>query len=452
MSSFALHKYQKTAVDRLLNDGQLGLLWDMGVGKTLTSLSAVDNWPIPLRTLIIAPKRCCTRVWPTEIEKFGFDLDVSLLLGTPKQRLKALDKPADVKVINPEGINWLYETCKKAKDVPFDALLVDESTEFKNATGIRFKALKQLIPHIPVRMILTGTPIPQSYADLWAQIFILDQGKRLGKNITEFRRRYCYRDYWKKWHVNEFACPEIDELISDIVSRIDAADHLDMPDLRFNRVVIELPKKVKEAYDQGLWELQNEDPEIGFDSTGASFTRVRTLCSGFAYVADEINPDAPQETKWLHKEKVDAIGEIHAGIGHKPLLVAFNFRAEREALVEKYKCDFIDGTTSSRQGDNLVDKWCRGELSMLAIHPGAVKYGLNMQSGGNHLAWISLPTSLADWQQTNARLYRQGQKDSVTIHSVIAHDTVDARLINLMESKETTQDAFLRAMKDAVNA
>lgn len=450
-NSYKLHDYQERVRKRLLENGIIGLLWDMGVGKTLTTLAALDSMPVHPRTLIIAPKRCCTRVWPTEIERWGFPASFALLLGERRKRLAALHSDADIKIINPENIPWLYDELKASRNVPFDAVVVDESTDFKNPTSKRFKSLQQMLPHIPCRMILTGTPIPKNYTDLWAQTYILDLGKSLGKNITAFRRRFCAQDFWKQWHVRPECTKEIDAAISHLVDRIDAADHLTLPPLTYNRIVIELPPKVKQAYDQGLWEIQQQQtPEDGFDSSGAEFTRLRTLCSGFAYVQDELNPDAPRETRWLHDEKIKAIGEIHQGIGGKPLLVAFNFRAEREALVDAYGCAFIDGAVSGVKGDALVDQWCRGELPMLAIHPGAVKYGLNMQAGGCHMAWISLPTSLADWQQTNARLFRQGQKQPVTIHSVVANDTIDSRLIGLLETKETTQDMFLTAMKNII--
>lgn len=452
MTCYKLHDYQEAAVKRLFLEEQLGLLWDMGVGKTLTVLDAIANWPFDLRVLIVAPKRCCTRVWPSEIDNWGFNLPYAIMVGDKRRREKALASDVGIKIVNPENVPWLYEQLKAAKQVPFDMVVIDESTEFKNPTSKRFKAIKQLLPHIPYRVILTGTPTPKNYTDLWAQIYLLDEGKTLGKNITTFRRKYCEQDFFNNWHVRPGCVPEIDKLIAPLVSRGDATELLKMPELRWNRVEIDLPAKVKKAYDAGLAELCDEIEERdGFDSTGNAFIRLRTLCSGFAYETDDLDPEAPRETKWLHREKIKAIGEIHDGIGGKPLLVAFNFRAEREALVEAYGCPYIDGGTSGDRGDELVDQWCRGELPMLAIHPGAVKYGINMQSGGQNLAWLSLPTSLADWQQTNARLYRQGQKSAVTIHSVIANGTIDKRLVGLMEDKEATQEAFLQAMKELVS-
>lgn len=444
---YKLLPHQVRGSRRFVEEGSVGLFWDMGVGKTLCALDAIASYPWRQRTLIVSPRRCCTRVWPNEARDHGLPLSVVPIVGTAKERERAASTPADVHVVNPENLVWLYNRCKKKKAIPYDALIIDESHLFKTPGSSRFRSLKQLVKHIPNRMILTGTPIPQNYHDLWSQIWILDGGKALGRTAEEFRSRYCLQDRYYKWHARAECLEEIDAAIAHLIDRVDARDALTMPECRFNRVTVELPPDVLKAYRAGLAEVQAEI-EDGFDSEGGAFMRLRTLCSGFGYERDEFG--GLIETKWLHREKIAAITEICEGIGGKNLLVAFNFRAEREDIVRQFGCPFIDGTTPPRMSDILIDEWCAGKLPMLAIHPASVGTGVNLQHGGHHLAWVSLPTNLAEWLQTNARIYRQGQRDGVTIHSVVAADTVDVRLSYLLNEKGMTQAKFLAAMKDAL--
>lgn len=505
---FDPHGYQEDAIGRKLMQSSLGLFWDMGLGKTGTVLEMFRRARRQMfPALLVAPLRCCTDVWPLEISKFGFDFRTSLIhagdssKGSAQRREAALRKKADIHLINPEGIPWLVEYLARHKTVPFRTLVVDESTKFKNPEAKRMKALASISSHIPHRLILTGTPIPKGYIDLWSQIYLLDDGVSLGRRFEIFVATYFGMDGWGNHYLLPGAKEEIDQKIAHLIHRGDANELLDMPELIENEISLTQPpealKRVEailqgfvstdgssgpsassifsafdasmamDGFDDGVFE--SEDPE-GYEVLNA-YAALRTVCSGFQYfpalgckVKDRpedfdpfFNPDLMAEERVvarivdrIHERKLDLVDELIEGIGGKNLLIAFNFHEEREQLIRRFGCPVIDSRTTDRQASEFIRNWCAGSYPIMAIQPKSVGHGINLQSGGHHLLWYSLPNSLDDYLQTNARLYRQGQQSgTVFIHKFVSKGTVEERVSDALAKRELDQQSLLDALRDA---
>lgn len=356
------------------------------------------------------------------------------------QRANALKTDADLYLINPEGIEWLA-----GQQLPdFDYLVIDESTKFKSPSSKRFKALQKILDRFPRRMILTGTPSPNGLMDLWAQIYVLDQGERLGRKITHFRDRFFTRGGYenREYFPAPGAKEKIESLISDIVLRLDAKDLLDLPELIINDMWVDLPAKVLKAYKklekQLFFELDNVD-ETALSSSSA-YLMCRQIANGGLYTEDG--------DEMVHSAKIDAVADLAEELQGKPLLACYQFKHELKRLLKRFpETPFIAGGVSPSQTNGIVNDWNAGKLPLLFVQPQAMSHGLNMQKAGNDIAWLGLTDDLEIYLQTNARIYRQGVAGGVRIHRILAKGTIDKAVRARIDRKDADQQSLLTALK-----
>lgn len=437
------HDYQTYAKDFVLGHPYCGLILDMGLGKSVITLTAL--WDLILdsfdlsRVLVVAPKRVAEDTWPREIEKWEHlkGLTYSLVLGSEKQRRAALQQRAFLYIINRENIAWLVENTRWR----FDALVIDELSSFKSSKAQRFRALKKVRPLCHRVIGLTGTPAPNTLIDLWPQIYLLDMGKRLGRFVTHFRERFFLPDKRSSYAIFSYklrdgAEQQIYDLISDICVSMRAIDHLQMPALIANRVIVRLSKSEHVLYNtlkRDMFLALNNN-EIDAVNAAALSGKLCQLANGAIYAADS-------HAVRFHDRKLDALEDLIEGANGKPVLVAYWFKHDLDRIRERFAVREI------RESRDIAD-WNAGRIPIAVIHPASAGHGLNLQSGGNTLIWFGLTWSLELYQQTNARLWRQGQKaDTVVIHHIVAEGTIDEQVLDALERKETTQTALMNAVK-----
>ena len=439
---FEPHPYQQEAIEFLQKHKSGALLLDPGAGKTAITLSyIVAN---RYKTLIIAPLRVVYSVWRQEAEKWEQfrHLRFSVVHGTPAQRIEALEADADVYLINPEAIPWMGG--QKIPD--FDCLIVDESTKFKNWSAKRTKALRKIVADFDNRVILTGTPIPNTMGDLFSQMYIADLGESLGITISRFRALYFLRGGYQghEWVLRADATPKIEARIRSGCYRIDMSEHLDLPDLLVNDVWIDLPPRAKKDYKKLEREmlLDLSDERLVASNAGAKYNMCRQMANGFIYTEDGYEN--------LHDQKLQAIDSILAELQGKPVLIAYQYNADYDRLCRHLKTEVpqISGRTSGTLTDQLVRQWNEGQLPLLAVQPLALSHGINMQSAGNDIIWLGLTDSLETYKQLNARLHRQGVQGTVRVHRVLARRTVDIICRARIESKDNTQKSLLESLKE----
>lgn len=445
---FKPHGYQQAAIEWIYEHPACGLFLDMGLGKTVTTLTALRNiiydYGDICRALVIAPKRVAEETWPAELAKWDHlaDLTYSLVAGSRKDRLAALDTGADIDIIGRDNVSWLVDHYGKAW--PYDAIVIDELSSFKSHQSKRFKALKKVRP-LSKRVIgLTGTPAPNSYIDLWPQLYLLDRGARLGKTISIFRDQFCIGKRWPSMPVTLYeirpgAEPEIDKQISDICISMSAADYLDMPDRTYIEVPVTLPAqalaKYKEMAREAVTELGGE--AITAANAAVLSGKLLQLANGFAYQEDG-------SVKHLHDVKLDALEELIEAAQGQPVLVFYTFKSDLDRIRSRFK----DAKTI--EDDDIIARWNSGQALLLCLHPQSAGHGLNLQQGGSIIAWFGLPWSLEYYQQANARLYRQGQTKPVRIYHIIAKDTIDERVLEVLSGKDKRQADLLEAVKAEV--
>lgn len=430
--TITLRPQQQAALNWLHGRTYGALFGDLGTGKTLVLLSLIQTLKNEGfgQVLLVAPKNVRNYVWQQESEKFGcFDLSFSKSFG-----------PADVHLVNPERL----------KDVPdwlaYDSLIVDESTDFKNHSTIRFKNFSERVHLFRRRFILSAGPIPNGYHDLWAQMFIVDLGVRLGKNITAFRRAYCQRSHsGYTYDVLPQCEPIIDDLISDTCFRMDRSD-LDIPDKHDIDIMIDLGDSLMKTYrslDKKLFaEIQGK--RVLAMSASAAYTKCKQFAGGFVYLGEK--PDVMHVE--VHREKLHALGRVHAEIGYKPILVLYQYTAEGRAIEKRFGCPRIHGGTTEKRVGEILDAWNRGELPMLAAQIHTIAMGLNMQFGGSHIAVYSIPDNYNDYFQVVGRLWRPGVKNDVWVYHIKCRNTVDElKLEPRLKKKESTQKRLLRAIR-----
>lgn len=439
-NNYRPHAYQVAARDFVVETRRVMLLMDCGLGKTAICLEALDLNRDMLPALIVAPLRCVTAVWPAEIVKWGFDLSYSIVRGLDKEL--RLTEDTDIKIANYESLEWLVGRFKAAGRVPFQTIIFDESSRLKSPTSKRTGYAQAIAEHTPNRVLLTGTPIPQGYADLWAQVFMLDRGRAFGTYKNFLARAFTF-DFFNRPQIKIGWAQRIEKTVAPMTFRGDANELLDMPELIEQTIRLELPAEVMERYDE---------VKIGFlgglddlaEHTVANYAPMRCLASGFLYRRDPVNLARTRED--IHQTKLDLIEEIWNENAQKPTLVLFNFRGEREMLTDRFKCPFIDGTSISADADSLIARWNSGDLKMLAMQPLSVGFGLNLQHGGRHMIWMSLPDSGEVYTQTVARLHRQGQSGSVFVYRLVARETIEESIEGLLRKKLLTQANLLDAM------
>lgn len=441
-----LHEYQNYCVDRILDTENLGLFLDMGLGKTLISLTAIkklmyDQFKIN-NVLVIAPKKVAEATWQNEIEKWDElkFLRFSTVLGSAKQRIKALNTPADVYIINRDNVVWLVDYYKNAW--PFDMVVCDEFSSFKNHQSKRFKALASIKPHIKKLVGLTGTPSPNGLLDLWSQVYLLDEGERLSPSFYSFRNSYFESDYMGfNYKPRKFTKKEVTEKISDICISMKADDYLELPECTDNIIPVVLDAKAEKAYLQmerdAVLEIENED-YIDATSAAALSTKLLQLANGAVY-------DEDRTVHEIHNCKIEAFMETLEQLQGKNVLVFYNFKHDfdrLEKVLKKNKINYRKLESKEDQKD-----WNDGKINVLLTHPASSAYGLNLQEGGNHVIWFGLNWNYELYTQANKRLHRQGQKEKVIIHHLVTRGTRDEDVMEALRRKEGVQNYVLESLK-----
>lgn len=443
------HAYQRYCINRLLTDDAIGLFLDMGLGKTVITLTAINdlkyNRFLVSKILVIAPKKVAEATWSKEAAKWDHlhMLRIIPVLGTLKKRIRALNTPADVYVINRENVPWIVDYYRNAW--PFDMVVIDESSSFKNHQAKRFKALTWVRKYISRIVELTGTPAPNGLLDLWAQVYLLDSGKRLGAKISQFRERYFEADQRDRDHIFSYAPkPGADEaiqrLIGDVCVSMKAEDYIELPDCIPITVPVILDNKAKAAYQKLEREMLLEVDESTIDAGSAAVltNKLLQLCNGAVY-------DENHQMVEIHSCKIDAFMELIEALNGQPVLVFYNFQHD---LVRIKKALSGSGLRIRElKGPQEQDDWNNRKIDVLLAHPASCAYGLNLQEGGNHIIWFGLNWSLELYQQANKRLHRQGQTEKVIIHHLAVEGGVDEDVMTALSDKSATQDKLMEALK-----
>lgn len=447
---FIPHSYQRYAVEYIESHPIAAVLLDMGLGKTSITLTALndllfDSFEVH-KVIVIAPLRVARDTWSAEIEKWEHlsGLIYSVAVGTETERLAALRRQADIYIINRENVQWLVE----ASGIPFDfdMVVIDELSSFKNHQSKRFRALMKMRPKVERMVGLTGTPSSNGLMDLWAEFKLLDMGQRLGRFIGQYRTRFFLPDKRNGQVVFSYkplpgAEQQIYKLISDITISMKSTDYLRMPELVSTGYEVRLSEPERERYEELKKDLVLElpDGDITAANAAALSGKLSQMANGAVY-ADS------GEIIRIHERKLDALEDIIESMGGKPLLVAYWFRHDLERIAErlhKLKIPF-----SRLDSSESIRRWNAGELHVALIHPASAGHGLNLQSGGNTLVWFGLTWSLELYQQTNARLWRQGQTaETVVVQHIITKGTIDERILKALEMKDTTQSSLIDAVK-----
>lgn len=437
------HNYQQFATDFILNQSICCLMLDMGLGKTVITLTAL--WQLALdsfdvsRVLVIAPKRVAEDTWPKELAKWEhlIGLTSSLVLGSAAERKVALQKKAFLYIINRENVAWLV----KNHYWDFDMVVIDELSSFKSNKAERFKAMKKVRPMVTRIVGLTGTPAPNTLLDLWPQMYLMDMGQRLGRFIGGFRDRFFLPDKRNReiiysYKPREGAEDAIYALISDICISMKAADYLDMPERIDNRIEVSMSPKERKLYDdfQKDMVLSIGDEELDAVNAAALSNKLLQMANGAVYGEDKrVIP--------IHDRKLDALEDLVEAANGKPLLVAYWYKHDLQRIKARFKNARCIDTAKD------IDDWNAGKIPLALIHPASAGHGLNLQDGGCTIVWFGLTWSLELYQQLNARLWRQGQKHTVVIHHIVTKGTHDEDVMRALEKKDTRQSALIEAVR-----
>jgi SNF2 family DNA or RNA helicase len=437
------HEYQTYATEFILSHPVAAILLDCGLGKTVIALTAIymlmfDRFEVS-KVLVIAPLRVC-RVWRDEIEKWDHlhGLTCSIANGTEEDRRAALLAKADVYIINRENVTWLVE--KSGVPFDFDMVVIDELSSFKSHQSKRFRSLLKARPKARRVIGLTGTPSSNGLMDLWSEFRILDMGKRLGRYIGQYRREYFMPDRTNGQIVYSYkplpgAEEKIYQKIGDITISMKAGDYLKMPELVINEVPVWMSPRERKVYDELKREMTARlgKREIDAANAAALSGKLLQMANGAVYDADK---DAVQ----IHDRKLDALEDLIEASNGKPVLIAYWYRHDMERISKRF-------TIREIRTDKDIDDWNAGNIPVAVIHPASAGHGLNLQAGGSTLIWFGLTWSLELYQQTNARLWRQGQESAVVIHHIICKDTIDEDVMNALRKKKRTQDGLISAVK-----
>lgn len=444
------HDYQKYVIEYIEKHPVSAVFLDMGLGKTSITLTAINNLVFDYfavrKVLVIAPLRVAKNTWSAEINKWNHleSLKYSIVVGTPAERRKALQKQADIYIINRENIQWLVKYTGAAFD--FDMVVIDELSSFKNYQAKRFKALMKVRPKIKRIVGLTGTPSSNGLMDLFAEFKLIDMGERLGRFIGQYRNTYFMPDKRNGQVIFSYkplpgAEDAIYRKISDITISMKAADHLKMPELITSDYEVELSEKEQRRYKE-LKEnmvLQLADDEITAANAASLSNKLCQMANGAIY--DDDKAVIP-----IHDRKLDALEDVIESMSGKPVLVAYWFKHDYDRIADKLKTLSIP--FEKLDTSDSIEKWNKGLIPAALIHPASAGHGLNLQSGGSTLVWFGLTWSLELYQQTNARLYRQGQSsDTVVIMHIVAKGTMDEQIIKALKKKDNTQSALIDAVK-----
>lgn len=449
-----LHNYQVVAKDFIIGHPYAAVILDMGMGKTATTLSAVnelmfDRFEVT-KVLVIAPLRVANTVWSDEIEQWSElrNLRYSKIVGTPKQRKVALQKDADIYIVNRENLPWLVEQCSPY--FKWDMVVIDESSSFKSWQSKRFKAFMTMRPYMKRVVGLTGTPSSNGLMDLFAEFKVIDGGERLGRFIGEFRSRY-FEEGRRNGNIvyeyipMDYAECQIQDKISDITISMKALDYLDMPELISTKKLVRMSEKEKEKYIQFKKEYvlsELDGLEVTAANAASLMNKLVQLSNGAVYSDDHtVVP--------LHEQKLDALEDILESANGEPVLVAYWFKHDLARItgrLEKLKV-----TSRVLKTEEDIREWNKGNVPVGLIHPAGAGHGLNLQKGGHHLVWFGLTWSLELYQQTNARLWRQGQEaETVVIQHIVTEGTIDEEILKALGNKDAQQERLIEAVKAQV--
>lgn len=438
------HDYQRYATNFILEHPVAAVLLEMGLGKSVCTLTAIYELMLNRfeveSVLVIAPLRVARDTWPIEIEKWDHlkGLSYSVVIGTEAERIAALNRSAHIYLINRENVDWLIT--KSGVPFDFDMVVIDELSSFKSASAKRFKSLLKVRPKVKRIVGLTGTPSSNGLMDLWAEFRILDMGQRLGRYITHYRNMFFVPDKRNQQMIFSYkpkpgAEKLIYELISDITISTKSVDYLKMPECVINEAPVILSEKERSVYEKMREEMfiSLEEEEIDAVNAAALSGKLLQMANGAVYTEDK-------EIIKIHDKKLDALEDLIEGANGKPVLVAYWYNHDLKRIKERFKVREI-------KTSNDIKDWNNGDILVAVIHPASAGHGLNLQNGGSALIWFGLTWSLELYQQTNARLHRQGQTDTVIIHHIITRETIDEDVMKALRLKEKTQASLIDAVK-----
>lgn len=438
------HEYQSYATEFILSHPISAVFLEMGLGKSVITLSAIFDlcldYFLVYKVLVIAPLRVARDTWPAEINKWDHlkELSYSVAVGTEKERIDALKKQSTLYIINRENVDWLVH--KSGIPFHFDMVVIDELSSFKSYGAKRFKSLLKVRPSVKRIVGLTGTPSSNGLMDLWAEFRILDLGQRLGRYISHYRNTYFKPDKRNAQIVFSYkplpgAEEEIYKQISDITISMKSTDYLKMPEYVSNEVFVTLSDKEWKVYSDFKEDMVANlgDEEIDAVNAAVLSGKLLQMANGAVY-------DSENKAHVIHDKKLDALEDLIEGANGKPVLVAYWYKHDLERIKDRFPVRQI-------QSSKDIKDWNDGKIPIAVIHPASAGHGLNLQSGGSTLIWFGLTWSLELYQQTNARLYRQGQKDTVIVHHIITKNTIDEDVLLALTKKEKTQDALIDAVK-----
>ena len=441
---YKAHEYQKFATQFILSNPIAAVFLEMGLGKSVITLTALfdlclDQFLIR-KVLVIAPLRVARDTWPLEIEKWNHldGLTYSVAVGTEGERISALTKPADVYLINRENVDWLIN--KSGYSFDFDMVVIDELSSFKSYQAKRFRSLLKVRPKVKRIVGLTGTPSSNGLMDLWAEFRLLDFGERLGRYITQYRMNFFVPDKRNQQIIFSYkpkpgAEDAIYQQISDITISMKSADFLQMPKCVINEVEVKLSEKERTIYDELKREMVVSLGEEEIDASNAA-----TLSGKLLQMANGAIYNEEKSVLHIHDRKLDALEDLIEGANGKPVLIAYWYKHDLNRIKQRFPVREI------QTSKDILD-WNNGNISLAAIHPASAGHGLNLQSGGSTLIWFGLTWSLELYQQTNARLWRQGQTSTVVIHHIISKDTIDEDVMKALKKKEKVQGNLIDAVK-----
>lgn len=462
------HEYQKTVLNFIHSrttwsqrpgDGAAVLL-DPGMGKTACMLQWIADCimlGVASRFLVVAPKAVCHLVWPNEIQKWANfrHLTYAVCMGQDQTRRKRLSLPTNLAIINHDALDWLARLTATHKRLPWHGIIIDESTNFRNWESRRTKALAKLIAKIPRRVILTGTPSPKNLADLYSQLFMLDQGEALGPTVEQFRAHFCFEHSagrGQSFHVRSDRLSQFHSRIQPLCLRLEKSDYLSMPQLVTHDIPLQLEGDAAKAYEEMEQQLFLELDEGNIRAAAnasARYQLCKQIAAGFLY--DENKTGHP-----IHTTVVDSVMSILQELGGKPALIAYQYTYELEMLRKRIpKLHAIRGGMRAADVAKLVDRWNKDELDppYLAVHPAALSFGVNMQAGsGRDIIWTSPTDNLIDYLQLNARIYRQGVSSTVRIHRPRVMGTVCDLVWDRTDQKEDVQESLLQVLREYAQA
>lgn len=447
---FRPYEYQQTAIKWIIDNPRCGLFLDMGLGKTVSTLTAIqqlmDDCEIS-RTLVVAPKKVAETTWTTEAQKWDHlkSLKVAKVMGTEKQRKLALAEKADVYVIGRDSFVWLVGIFGGM--LPFDVLVIDELTSFKSSKSNRFKAMRMATPTAKRVIGLTGTPAPNGLIDLWAQMYCIDMGERLGRSVTKYRETYFETHKWNNIIVRCNVKKGYDEVIrkkiADICLSMQAKDYLQLPDLINHTIKVQLSTATMQAYTkferekvlQFQDEHQGETANVLAQSAAGLMNKLSQFANGAIY-------DEDRNVHNVHDEKLDRLAEIIEAANGSSVLVFYQYKHDAARIAEKFKSYRVKVYTDEKQ---LIE-WNAGQVDILLAHPASTAFGLNMQDGGHYIVWFGTGWNLELYQQANARLHRQGQQYPVQVYNLVCSGTVDERAEAALENKKGVQQGLLDSL------